>query len=190
MKGQMVGYVRVSSADQFEDRQLVGIALDRKFADRISGKNTDRVELQNMLAYVRHGDTVVVHSLDRLARNLPDLLQLVKTMTNKGVTVKFIKENLEFSGDDSPMSILLLSVLGAFAQFERELIRERQREGIALAKLRGVYKGRKPALTKAQAEELRQRASAGESKAELARVFHISRDTVYKYLNGKYEPRS
>ncbi|MFD1674304.1 recombinase family protein [Alicyclobacillus fodiniaquatilis] len=182
MKGQRVGYVRVSALDQNEERQLEGTELDRVFVDKASGKSTDRPQLQEMMAYVRSGDILVVHSLDRLARNLSDLLQIVKTLTDRGVQIDFLKENLSFKGDDSPMSILLLSVMGAFAQFERELIRERQREGIALAKKKGVYKGRAKSLTQAQAEELRHRAANGEPKTALARAYGISRETVYQYL--------
>lgn len=182
MKGQRVGYIRVSSIDQHEDRQLDGIELDRQFVDKVSGKDTNRPALQEMLLYVREGDTLIVHSLDRLARNLADLLGLVEKLTAKGVTVHFQKENLSFSGNDDPMSRLLLSVLGAFAEFERQLIRQRQREGIELAKRKGVYKGRKPALTRSQTQELRQRAANGESKAAIARAYGISRETVYQYL--------
>lgn len=123
--------------------------------------------------------------MDRLARNLDDLRQLVKSLTNKGVQVEFIKEHLTFTGDDSPMSNLLLSVMGAFAEFERELIRERQREGIAQAKKKGVYKGRGRALSPAQAAQLREAIAAGESKAALAREFGISRQTIYRYLAGQ-----
>jgi DNA invertase Pin-like site-specific DNA recombinase len=131
---------------------------------------------------VREGDTVLVHSMDRLARNLDDLRRLVRMLTGKGVRVEFVKESLAFTGEDSPMATLLLSVMGAFAEFERALILERQREGIAAAKGRGAYTGRKPALTEQQAAELRERAAAGEGKAALAREFGISRETVYSYL--------
>jgi DNA invertase Pin-like site-specific DNA recombinase len=120
--------------------------------------------------------------LDRLARNLDDLRRLVRTLTERGVRIQFVKEQLTFSGDDSPMANLLLSVMGAFAEFERALIRERQREGVSLAKLRGAYRGRKPALTADQALRLSERAAAGETKAKLAREFGISRETLYQYL--------
>jgi DNA invertase Pin-like site-specific DNA recombinase len=147
MKGQRVGYKRVSSIDQNPERQLEGVTVDRTFTDKVSGKNADRPQLQEMLAYIREGDTVVVHSLDRLARNLVDLHHIVKTITDKKAAVTFVSENLTFTGDDSPLSVLLLQVLGAFAQFQRIIIREAQREGIAIAKRKGVYKGRKKALT-------------------------------------------
>src|SRR5665213_596871 len=145
--GQRIGYVRVSTLDQNTDRQLDGIELDRVFTDKASGKDTQRPELQNALGYLREGDTLVVHSMDRLARNLDDLRRIVKELTDRGVAVQFIKENLTFTGESSSMSILLLSIMGAFAEFERSLLRERQREGITLAKRKGVYKGRRPSLT-------------------------------------------
>ena len=181
--GQRVGYIRVSSMGQNPARQLDGVELDRVFTDTISGKSTTRPQLQAMLAYVRDGDTVLVHSMDRLARNLDDLRRLVRELTGRRVAVQFLNEQLTFTAADSPMATLLLSVLGAFAEFERALIRERQLEGIALAKARGAYTGRKPSLTPGQAEALRARAAAGEAKAALAREFGISRQTLYSYLS-------
>ena len=124
--------------------------------------------------------------MDRLARNLDDLRQIVLGLTERGVHVRFEKENLIFTGEDSPMSHLLLSVMGAFAQFERDLIRERQREGIALAKLReGAYVGRKHSLTPLKATELRKRVALGESKTRLAGEYGISRQTLYRYVAGE-----
>lgn len=181
---QRVGYVRVSTLDQNTDRQLDGEHLHRTFTDKLSGKNTNRPELDALRAFVRDGDTVVVHSMDRLARNLDDLRRLVREFTGSGVRVTFLKEGLTFTGDDSPMATLLLSVMGAFAEFERALIRERQAEGIAAARARGVYKGRRPALTRAQAKTLRERVGHGESVSALAREFGISRQTAYVYLNA------
>ena len=182
MTGQRVGYVRVSSLDQNASRQLEGVAVDRTFTDKASGKDVERPQLEQLRAYVRDGDTVVVHSMDRLARNLDDLRRIVQEWTRKGVRVEFIKEQLIFTGEDSPMATLLLSMMGAFAEFERALIRERQREGIAVAKQRGAYRGRKKALTPGEATELRQRAAAGEPKTKLAQLFGIGRTTVYEYL--------
>lgn len=182
MIGQRIGYIRVSSLDQHTDRQLEGIPVDRAFTDKISGKDTNRPQLQEMLAFVREGDTVVVHSMDRLARNLDDLRRTVRVLTEKGVAVEFIHERLTFTGDDTPMAILLLSVMGAFAEFERALIRERQMEGIALAKQRGAYKGRKKSLSEATVTELRQRLNMGITKAQVAREFGVSRETLYQYL--------
>lgn len=183
MAGQRVGYTRVSSADQNSARQLDGIQLDRTFTDKLSGKNTQRPQLQAALAFLRAGDTLICHSMDRLARNLDDLRSIVLTLVKRGVSVQFVKEALTFTGEDSPMSNLLLSVMGAFAQFERELIKERQREGIAIAKAKGdVYKGRVPSLTPEKAADLRKRVAAGEKKAGLAREFNISRASLYNYV--------
>ena len=131
-----------SSFDQNPERQLENIYVDKVFTDKASGKDTKRPELDNLLSFVREGDIVIVHSMDRLARNLDDLRRLVQKLTKSGVRIEFVKEHLTFTGEDSPMANLLLSVMGAFAEFERALIRERQREGIALAKKRGAYKAR------------------------------------------------
>jgi len=183
-----VGYQRVSSLEQNPARQLDGIPLDQTFIDRLSGKDVERPQLTEMLRFVRGGDVVIVHSLDRLARNLVDLRQLVNELTGRGVRVEFVKEQLSFTGEDNAMAQLLLSVMGAFAEFERSLIRERQREGVALAKARGAYRGRKRILSEDRIAELRQRAAAGEPKAQLAREFGISRETVYQYLRAGTSP--
>lgn len=184
MSGQRVAYIRVSSLDQNVGRQLDGVAVDRTFTDTASGKDVTRPQLAAMLGFVREGDTVIVHSMDRLARNLEDLRRIVRELTARGVAVQFAKEQLIFTGEDTAMATLLLSVMGAFAEFERALIGERQREGIALAKDRGVYKGRKRSLSGERAADLRARAAAGETKAGLAREFGISRQTLYQYLRS------
>ena len=181
--GKHIGYARVSSIDQNEARQLEGFDLDRIFVDKLSGKDMNRPQLTAALEYLRDGDTLFVHSMDRLARNLDDLRRIVLGLTGRGVHVSFVKESLNFTGEDSPMSNLLLSVMGAFAEFERSLIRERQREGIAAAKKAGVYKGRKPSLTPERAAQLRTRVAAGEKRAGLAREFGISRETLYQYAS-------
>ncbi len=172
MHGQRIGYVRVSSFDQNPERQLEQIQVDKVFTDKASGKDTRRPELERLLAFVREGDTVVVHSMDRLARNLDDLRRLVQGLTQRGVRIEFLKEHLTFTGEDSPMANLMLSVMGAFAEFERALIRER----------RGAYRGRKKSLSSERIAELRQRVEAGEQKTKLAREFGISRETLYQYL--------
>lgn len=182
MAGEKVGYIRVSSIDQNTDRQLDGLELDNIFTDKVSGKSTDRPALQEMLRHVRKGDHLFVHSMDRLARNLMDLRQLVADLTVKGVKIQFIKEGLTFTGDDNAMSVLLLSVMGAVAEFERSIIRERQAEGIKIAKTRGVYKGRKASLTIDQVEEVRQKVAAGVPKAKIAREYKCNRETIYRYL--------
>jgi len=182
MNGQRIGYVRVSSLDQNPDRQLEQIAVDRTFTDKASGKDVARPQLDALLRFAREGDTVVVHSMDRLARNLDDLRRLVRQLTGRGIRVAFVKEGLTFTGEDAPMATLLLSVMGAFAEFERALIGERQREGIALAKRRGAYRGRKRALNAVEQAEARARVATGEQKAAVARCYGISRETLYQYL--------
>ncbi|AIA48143.1 hypothetical protein L085_13560 [Serratia sp. FS14] len=182
MKGQRIGYIRVSSFDQNPERQLDQTQVDKVFVDKTSGKDIQRPELDSLLSFVRDGDTVVVHSMDRLACNLDDLRRLIQKLTHKGVRIEFVKECLTFTGEDSPMANLMLSVMGAFAEFERSLIHERQREGIALARLRGAYRGRKKSLSSEQQIEVRRRAMDGEKKAQLAREFGISRETLYQYL--------
>lgn len=184
MAGQRIGYVRVSTFEQNAQRQLDEIPVDRLFIDQASGKDTQRPQLETMLAFVREGDTVVVHSMDRLARNLDDLRRLVQQLTRRGIRIEFVKEGLTFTGEDSPMAHLMLSVMGAFAEFERSLLRERQREGIALAKQRGAYRGRKPSLTATQVTDLKRRIAAGERKAQVARELGVSRETVYQYLRA------
>lgn len=188
MTGQNVGYVRVSTIIQNTARQLDGLILDKTFEDKASGKNTDRPQLTACMSHLREGDTLHVHSMDRLCRNLDDLRRIVKDLTTRGVVVRFHKEGLSFTGEDAPMSNLLLSMLGAVAEFERSIILERQREGIAIAKSEGKYKGRKPSLTEDRVLELQRRAGAGEKKTALAREYGISRETVYSYLGTGDKP--
>jgi len=188
-KGQRIGYVCVSSLDQNTDRQLDGIELDRIFTDKASGKSTARPALAELLRYAREGDTIYVHSIDRLAHNLDDLRHLVDDLTTRGIRLQFFKENLVFSGHDNPTFKLMLSVMGAISEFERALIRERQREGIAIAKKRGKYKGRKQVLTVEEVSSARERAEAGERKAVIAREMNISRNTLYRYLNHAAIPQ-
>lgn len=180
-----IGYVRVSSVDQNPERQLEGLELDKIFLDKASGKNTDRPQLEAMIDYVRNGDVVFVHSMDRLARNLDDLRRVVFKLTDKDVKIQFVKENFSFTGEDSAMSKLLLSMMGAFAEFERSIIKERQLEGIAIAKKKGVYSGRKPSLDEDKLEELNRLLDEGEKKSEIARKLKISRETLYRYLRSR-----
>ena len=182
-----IGYKRVSTLDQSTDRQLEGIAISFIFEDKVSGKDTERPALQRLMQdqnmSLTHDVILHIHSLDRLARNLSDLESIVKTLTSKGWTIIFHKENMTFcASKEDPMQRLMLQVFGAVAQFERSLIRERQREGIALAKVRGVYKGRKQALNEAEIQELRTKASSGMNKSTLAKEFKISRSSLYNYL--------
>ena len=181
MSGQQVGYVRVSSADQNIIRQLDGISLNKIFTEKLSGKDTQRPILQECLAYIRQGDTLHVHSIDRLARNAKDLLNLVEQILAKGVSVSFTKNNLTFSPDSKDhMAKLQLTMLAAFAEFERELIRERQREGIAIAKAEGKYKGRRK-ITDEVLSLARARTTNGEPLSRVAKDLNVSRETLYKY---------
>ena len=184
MSGQRVGYIRVSSVGQNTERQLDGIVLDEVFTDKVSGKDTNRPALSNLLKHVRKGDVVVVHSMDRLARNVGDLRAIVDGLNSRGVNVEFIKESLTFSGADTAIAKLLLNVMGAFAEFERTLIKERQMEGIAIAKAKGKFKGRKRTFTAENIELIKTRVANNESKSAIAREFGISRVTLYNYLKS------
>lgn len=187
MKGHKVGYIRVSSVDQNIGRQLEGSEVDRVFVDKASGKNTARPKFQEMLSYVREGDMIVVHSMDRFARSLKDLVTEVDQLVKRGVAIQFLKENITFTAQATPMDNLMLQLMGAFAQFEREIILERQKEGIKLAAAQGKYKGRVNKLNPDQAEALQQAWDEGKysSKVELAKAFGISRQAVYRYLSRK-----
>lgn len=185
MKNQKIGYIRVSSHTQNTARQLDGVELDKTFTDSVSGKDKERPQFQAMLEYAREGDTIHVHSMDRLARNTADLINTVRTLTGQGISVCFTKENLTFTGDDSPMSKLMLAVMGGVCEFEREIILERQREGVALAKARGVYKGRKRALSEEQEKAIALEYTEKKTNiAQLARDYNVSRNTIYKALRS------
>ena len=188
IKGQIVGYVRVSSIDQNLARQLEQLKhenVDKVFEDKASGATTKRPAFQQMLDYVREGDTIVVCSMDRLARNLSDLLSITTELHAKGINIKFLKENilLDASGTEHAMTRLLMSMLGAVAEFERSLIRERQREGIELAKKRGAYKGRKPTDPSIN-EKARSKIQQGIPLSKVAREFEISHSTLYRHFKS------
>lgn len=181
--GAHVGYVRVSSHGQNTDRQLDGVELSKIFEEKASAKSTTaRPMLQVCLEYLREGDTLHVHSIDRLARNLFDLQDLVKQLVGKGVAVQFHKERLVFSGQSDPMAQLTLQLMGGFAEFERTLINERRSEGMAMAQKAGKQIGAKPKLSAEQADELRKRAADGADKKALAAEYGISRQSVYTYI--------
>lgn len=182
MTGKTIGYSRVSSLEQNASRQLEGLTLDKVFTDKASGKDAIRPGLQALLDYIREGDTLIVHSMDRLARNLVDLRKLVHELTQQQISIHFIKENLTFTGEDSPMANLLMSIMGAVAEFERALILERQAEGIALAKAKGVYKGRTRKLTPELCARIDEGIAAGQHKAAIARALGITRQTLYVHL--------
>lgn len=194
-KVQTIGYIRVSTIDQNTDRQLDGVALDRIFTDKMTGATKDRPQLKAMLDYVRYGDTVVVHSLDRLARNFDDLLAIINQLAKKGVTFKSLQENITINGiNTSPIDTLILHIFGAIAQFNRSLIREAQQQGIAKAKQRGVYKGRKSVLTdeniaKIEALLAQRNSSVDEYKkishTDIAKQVGISKSSLYRYLEKR-----
>lgn len=176
-----VGYVRVSSVDQNTERQLDGVTLDKTFTDKVSGKDTNRPQLQAMLEYAREGDCIHVHSIDRLARSLADLLSLVESLNTKGILIRFHKEQLEFTGENSPMQKLMLSMMGSFAEFERSMIRERQREGIAKAKRNGVYKGR---VKSVDDDAIRAAVAGGMSFRKAAGELGVSLSTVQRAMKA------
>ena len=177
-----IGYIRVSSVGQNDARQLEGVFLDKVFKEKISGKSIKRPELEKCLEYIREGDTLHVHSMDRLARNLKDLQNIVDDLTAQGVTIKFHKENLLFSSEANAMSKLLLQVMGAFAEFERSLIKERQLEGIEAAKKKGKHLGRAPSLSEDQIKEALTMLESRLPKTEVAKHFEVSRSTLYNAL--------
>ena len=184
MSGKTVGYVRVSTLQQNANRQLEGVKLDKTFIDQASGKDLKRPQLAAMLDFIREGDTVVVHSMDRLARNLSDLKRIVSQCTQNQITIRFLKEGLTFTGEDSPMANLLLSVMGGIAEFERALIHERQAEGIALAQKKGVYIGRKKSLSSEQVHYMKESIAKHKKKNEIAKELGVSRETIYRYLKA------
>ena len=187
MSGKQIGYIRVSTIDQNTDRQLHGIELDKVFEDKCSGKDANRPQLKECLSYLRDGDTLHIHSIDRLARSLRDLLNIVEELLGRGVKIIFHKEGMEFDGvTPNPSQALYLNILGAVAEFERQMIRERQREGILLARQRNAYDkcGRKPSLTPKQIEEIKGRLALGEPLAPIAKEYGVSRQTIYVNCKG------
>lgn len=173
-----IGYIRCSTVDQNTERQLDGIQLDKVFEEHASARNTKRPKLVELLDYIREGDEVIVHDISRLARNIEDLHGLVRQITHKGCVIRFQKENLTFTADRSdPTSELLLSMLGAVYSFERQILLERQREGIAIARAKGKYKGRPKSISPAPILELLQ---GGLSMRKTADRLGISLSTVQR----------
>ena len=177
-----IAYVRVSTAEQNEARQIEALEkhqIDKWFTEKVSGKNTDRPELQRMLDYAREGDTIYVHDFSRLARNTKDLLTIVESLTNKGIAIVSNKEGLDSS---TPTGKLMLTMIGAIAEFERQNLLERQREGIEIAKREGRYKGRKAVEIEGFEDYYQKYMRREYSKAELARELHSSRPTLDKLI--------
>lgn len=181
-KGQKIGYVRVSTSCQNGDRQLEKMDLDKIFTEKISGKDTNRPQLNEMISYVREGDEIYVHSLDRLGRSLLDLQNIIQKIVDKQCSITFSKENLTFSqNEDNPMDTLLLHILGSFAEFERKIIRQRQQEGITKALSKGVKFGRENKLSLSQVESLKYDLMEGKKILQLAKKYDVSRSTIYNY---------
>lgn len=179
-----VAYVRVSTEEQNEQRQVEGLTkhgIEKWFIEKVSGKNMNRPELQTMLEFVREGDTVYIHDFSRLARSTKDLLEIVELLNRKGVILVSNKESIDTS---TPTGKLMLTMIGAIAEFERQNLLDRQAEGIAIAKREGKYKGRKPveiesSLFKEQYEKYMNREI---SKSRLAEVLGVSRPTLDKMI--------
>jgi DNA invertase Pin-like site-specific DNA recombinase len=181
MNEKQIGYIRVSTIDQNTERQLINVKLDESFTDKCSGKDTKRPALTELIKFARKGDVVHVHDISRMARNTEDLLKLVKELTGNGVQLVFHKESLTFTGDDTnPMQQLMLTMLGGIYQFERSMMLERQREGIALAKQKGKYNG-KP-VNEGLRDKIKELSSQGINKMQIANTLGCSRTTVYKAL--------
>lgn len=183
--GQVIGYARVSSPQQNLDRQtsrLTEAGAQKLFTDTVSGSTRDRPGLDAAVEYLRAGDALLVTSMDRLARSLVDLHTLVDELTANGITVTFLQEGQSYSADPSPTGKLLLGMLGAVAEFERSIIRERQAEGIARAKARGAYKGRTP-IPPEKIDKARKLIAQGVPKARVARDLEISRSALYNHLS-------
>lgn len=181
-KGKRVGYIRVSTTEQNPERQLENISLDKKFIDYASSRTLERPQLQSLLDYCREDDVIFVHSMDRLARNARELRDVVDALIAKGIQVHFCKENLHFDGSENSMSKLLLSIMAAFAEFEYEFNRERQREGIEIAKRAGKYKGRQRKVAKYRLHEVKEKIDSCRSRSQMARDLGIARSTLYKYM--------
>lgn len=182
MTGKRIGYIRVSSLDQNPDRQLEGIELDKKFIDYCSTNNTTRPQLQALIDYIREDDTIYVHSMDRLARRVLELKKYVNVFVSKKVKVIFVKENLTFTDENNALANLMLHMMAAFSEFEHAYIKERQMEGVAIAKKQGKYKGRKK-IAESKIIALREQIASTKTKSQIAKDLGISRITLYKYMN-------
>jgi DNA invertase Pin-like site-specific DNA recombinase len=192
MAGKRIAYVRVSSVGQNtsrQDLQIEELCVDKVFSEKVSGRNIqDRPQFQMMLEYAREDDIIYCAELSRWGRSLIDIKTTVTALTSKGVTVKFLKENLTFTyNEEDPMSNLLLGILSSLAEWERAVIKSRQMEGVRIAQERGIYKercGRKPKLSEEQIKEVKRRVADGEKRADVAVAFKVSRQTVYNLVAG------
>lgn len=177
-----IGYIRVSSEGQNVDRQLDGIHLDRKFTDKLSGATKDRPQLQACLLYIRSGDHLHIHSIDRLARSLRDLQEIVDSIITRNITITFHTERLTFTNEENPVSTIMLQMLGMIAQFERTLTKKRQREGIDIAKSKGKHLGRPPLDYNRRSEAI-DHSKSGLNISQISRAMKLSRASIYKLLS-------
>ena len=178
-------YIRVSTILQNTERQLLDVPCDRVYEDKLSGKDTNRPQFQLMMSNLRSDDVVNVHSLDRVGRNTKDILEIVETIKSIGATIHFHKENLKFDGSKSDLySDLMLTILSGFATFERNIILERQREGIEIAKQKGKYKGGKQKFDVEQKNRIKELVEEGVSISEISRTMNCSRPTIYKVIGN------
>lgn len=180
--GKRYAYKRVSTLEQNLDRQLPDFNADVVLEEKISAKDTKRPKLEMLLEVVGKGDEIHIHELSRLARSVQDLIDIVQQVVSKGASIKFHKENLEFAPDKKANSFqsLMLNLLGSIAQFERDLMLERQREGISIAKQKGVYKGRQSKFTENDLQRIRSEFASAKNKAKLASKWGISRSYLYQ----------
>jgi DNA invertase Pin-like site-specific DNA recombinase len=187
----IVGYARTSTADQIagleaQERELKAQGCTKVFREQVSSVAVHREKLAAMLDYVREGDTVVVTRPDRLARSTADLLTITKELSSKGVTLRVLSMQLDTG---TPTGKLMLTMLGAIAEFERELMLERQREGVAKAKAEGKYKGRAPTARR-KASEVHKLRAEGKSVPEIVDLLSISRASIFRILKERQEPLS
>lgn len=182
-----VRYIRVSSTDRNSDRQYEDLPdTDKTFEEKASAATAERPQLQAMLEYISQGDHVYVASINRLARNIIDLHGIINQIIDKGATIHFIKERMKYGNEDNAaMQKLMLNMLESFAEFERELIRERQREGIAAAKAKGKRMGRPPRLTAKQQKEIIKKRTQGINPTQLAKEYDVSRGLIYKITDDR-----
>lgn len=179
-------YIRVSTVEQNTGRQLIGVSCDREYTEKVSGKDTNRPQLQTLLSNLRNGDIVNVHELSRLARNTQDLLSIVDQIIDAGASIHFIKENLKFDGarKNDAFQKLMLTMLAAISTFERDLLLERQREGIAIAKVKGKYKGRKSKFSEADIQKITSEFAISNNKSQLAKKYGITRSYLYQLASN------
>jgi DNA invertase Pin-like site-specific DNA recombinase len=185
-QGLNVAYIRVSTFDQKTDRQLEGMKFDEIFEEKISGKIKERPKLQELLKFIRKNDNVYVHSMDRLGRNLKDLIEIVDLINAKGANLYFVKESLVFNNENTAIKNLMLGIMGSFAQFERQNSIERIKEGVRIAKNAGKYHGRKQKYNEDAAKEIIQRIANGEKRTHVCRQMRISRNTSMNYEKKYY----